>query len=99
MVEGQAAYEVYLVGIDGTEKPCKIGISNNADARVANLQTGVPWTLNLLFSIDCADRADALRKEAALHAEFAAWRLRGEWFDLTCDQIVGLEPLPGNTVQ
>lgn len=65
----------YLVGIEGSTH-VKIGFAKEPEKRVAYLQTGSPMTLSLLW-------AEEGVYEALLHAKFAPYRVRGEWFDFT----------------
>ena len=66
----------YVIGIEGSPL-VKIGYtSGDPKARVAQLQTGLPMQLTLLWST-FGDYEDEL------HDRFAAYRVRGEWFDLT----------------
>ena len=65
----------YLVAADGTHL-VKIGIAKDPMRRLKELQTGQPMELRLLWSV-------AGNYENDLHVHFAAYRVRGEWFDLT----------------
>ena len=65
----------YLVAADGTHL-VKIGIAKDPVRRLKELQTGQPMQLHLLWSV-------AGNYENDLHVHFAAYRVRGEWFDLT----------------
>lgn len=63
---------VVRVGDDG---PVKIGHTfGSPEARIRALQTAHPEPLQLLKVVEGA------RKEREMHEEFAAFRLRGEWF-------------------
>jgi hypothetical protein len=85
---------VYFVR-PGAELVVKIGSTVEAPAaRLAALQTGHHLTLSLLGAIDVRKagqwaslRTDfsaiARRREAEIHRQFAAERLRGEWFRLS----------------
>jgi hypothetical protein len=65
----------YLVAADGTHL-VKIGIAKDPMRRLKELQTGQPMELHLLWSV-------AGNYESDLHVHFGAYRVRGEWFDLT----------------
>jgi len=66
---------VYLIGSE-VIRPVKIGVSNDPEARLDDLQTGSPVPLLLLWQ---AHGGQGL--ESALHKRFAAHRTHGEWFD------------------
>lgn len=53
----------------------KIGTAGNPWARFGKIQSDCPGELTLLAVID-----GGAGEEAALHARFAAYRVRGEWF-------------------
>lgn len=76
---------VYIVAPVGKPGPCKVGISDNPDKRVASLSTGSPVPLRVaeVFSFSSRDAAAAM--EQRFHASYAAWRLNGEWFDIEFD--------------
>lgn len=66
----------YLLGIDGSPL-VKIGITTvSPKSRMAALQTGLPMQLVLLWFREGDFEAD-------LHVHFDAYRVRGEWFDLS----------------
>ncbi|MFE9432369.1 GIY-YIG nuclease family protein [Streptomyces sp. NPDC006640] len=70
------AASTYLIGIEGLPL-VKIGHTTlSPKARMSNLQTGQPLQLSLLWSCE-------FDYEAELHVHFDAYRVRGEWFDLT----------------
>ena len=70
-----AASFTYLMGAEGSNF-VKIGWARDPESRVAALQTGNPMTLSILWKVEGP-------YEARLHTEFAPYRVRGEWFDLT----------------
>lgn len=70
-----AKQHTYLIAADGTHL-VKIGLAKDPTRRLRELQTGQPMGLHLLWSI-------AEDYEHDLHVHFAAYRVRGEWFDLT----------------
>jgi len=59
----------------GNDGAIKIGISNNFEKRLAQLQTGSPYRLKVLLTINGNERL-----EKQLHNKFAEFRLSGEWF-------------------
>jgi predicted GIY-YIG superfamily endonuclease len=58
----------------------KIGVAANPQRRLNQLQTAFPYKLILLHVMETDE---ATQVEAALHREYAAKRLNGEWFALT----------------
>jgi len=73
--DGQESRWVYLVG-SLQARPVKIGVARDVDARVAELQTGSPVPLHLIWKT----RGGGVL-ERDLHARFAPYRIHGEWFD------------------
>lgn len=66
----------YLLGIEDSPL-VKIGHTTvNPKSRMAALQTGLPMQLSLLWFCEGDFESD-------LHVHFDAYRVRGEWFDLT----------------
>lgn len=59
----------------------KIGRSTNPGQREKTLQSEEPEIEMIFF------REAPSEVEAALHREFATWRVRGEWFELSKEQI------------
>lgn len=58
----------------GTDGPVKIGVAQDVEKRIKELQTGCPDDLRLIGRIqgNC---------ESELHKRFSQFRLRGEWFN------------------
>jgi hypothetical protein len=71
---------IYLI-INKAENFCKIGYSSNPDARLKQLQTGNPYSLDLITSIQ-----GDISLERELHKKFNHLKLQGEWFEYT-DEI------------
>lgn len=65
---------IYVIGSDEF-RPVKIG-TGNPENRLVELQVGNPFPLKILWT-----RTGGMLLEAALHARFADFRVRGEWFD------------------
>ncbi len=65
---------VYLIQC-GKNGPIKIGVSEDPAARLAMLQTATPEPLRLVCIIP-----QGIVSEGLLHGQFAALRIRGEWF-------------------
>lgn len=66
---------VYLI-VNKVENFCKIGFSNNPDARLKQLQTGNPYPLELISTIE-----GSIIDEKNLHNKFAHLSIQGEWFE------------------
>lgn len=66
---------LYLIRSEGRPRYLKIGISDDPERRVRDLQTGSPALLTLLAHITgCKER------ERYLHRRFRHLRAHGEWF-------------------
>jgi hypothetical protein len=76
---------IYVIG--GTEKPYKIGITNNPGRRLKNLQTGHPSKLRIHHVEPIPD--DQVRLiEQTIHKTINHKRLQGEWFDITLEDAI-----------
>lgn len=83
-------HHIYVIGREAG--PVKIGITSSLDTRLATIQTGCHFKIELLYFRLCRDRNHALEHERNFHAVYAENRLAGEWFDLTADlAIEGVE--------
>lgn len=67
---------VYLIKMDSC---FKIGIAQDVESRLAQLQTGSPYDLVV---VQCYEFQNAQIVEGALHQKFGGVRMRGEWFRL-----------------
>lgn len=83
-IKNEACY-VYLMW-DTTNGFHKIGISNNPRYRERTLQSEKP-TIELLKAKQYPTRLIAESIEAALHRAYSDKRLRGEWFNLSPEDI------------
>ena len=70
----------YVYVIIGAHGLCKIGISNDPDARIATLRTSSPYALDLAYVTPAQD-AFAVEQEA--HQMLWRFRANGEWFGVT----------------
>lgn len=67
----------------GKKGPIKIGYTDgDADQRLASLQPGNPFELNLLGCI-----SGDMEREKLIHQKFEAYRVRGEWFRATSELL------------
>ena len=83
----QSGY-IYLISMTDSagKRYCKIGLTNEVQKRMAILQCSSPFQLNLHCSYYVPD---SYAEESLLHEFFKSKRLKGEWFDLT-DEDVGI---------
>ena len=73
---------VYFVGCAGF---VKIGVTNNVPGRLSALRTASPFPVGLLGLVE-----GTAKDEADLHGYFKAKRVRGEWFALNEDDVLGI---------
>ena len=64
----------------GNRGAIKIGWAKNVESRMAELQTGNAFKLNVLTAIPCDSKEHAIATEQRFHRFFAKQRIRGEWF-------------------
>lgn len=78
---------VYIIGSSDTDF-IKIGVSNNVEKRLAQLQTGSWAELSVLYrSMVCSN---AFNIEAKIHAAIQEQHVRGEWYDIPVDKAISL---------
>lgn len=72
---------VYIITSDEFKQDgiYKIGITNNIERRLADMQTGCPF---ILYALRVFGTKNPLAVEVMLHSFFDKKRLRGEWFKL-----------------
>ena len=58
----------------------KIGKANDVYLRLCELQTGNPYKLRILLSVQMKNETSAYQLEQALHKRFYLDRMEGEWF-------------------
>ncbi|MCB0735994.1 MAG: GIY-YIG nuclease family protein [Bacteroidetes bacterium] len=80
---------VYLMK-DLTNESYKIGISNSPEYRERTLQSEKP-NIELLLTKEFHKRSIAQIFEKVLHEYFKNKRIRGEWFNLTTEDIIDLK--------
>lgn len=73
----QSGSVVYFIGADDRPDQVKIGVTANLRSRLRSLRTGMPGEIVVHLVIP-GTPVD----ERALHARFASFRLKGEWFQL-----------------
>lgn len=82
MTDGPPCY-VYIVQQwegDGIRGPLKIGIAEDPDLRLAELQCGNPRRLSVIARFPFLSRELAFAREQWLHRKFHHLNIRGEWF-------------------
>ena len=73
----KSIYTVYLIR---AEDYVKIGYARDPDKRLAELQTGNPKRLKMMFRIPATSKRHAADLESMLHEACAEHRRQGEWF-------------------
>jgi len=72
---------VYIIQSGGaTNMPIKIGMSDNPDKRIKQLQTGNPELLRIIAIIECKSREHASLVEKTFHREMTDKNILNEWF-------------------
>lgn len=71
---------VYFIRTRAKPPMVKIGKANDPQSRMAELQTGCPYNLELIGKIPCKSEAHAFEIEESAHHVFRKFRVRGEWF-------------------
>ncbi len=81
--------EVYVYIIENTYlHDTKIGISNNPEKRIKQLQTGNSRQLVIKYTIKFNTRNEANKLEYALHKKYSKHRLCGEWFEIDSNKVI-----------
>lgn len=65
----------------------KIGLSKDVDFRLTTMQTGNPVELELILKVGFKDSKSAYIAESAWHDFYSEYHHRGEWFNLTEEEI------------
>jgi hypothetical protein len=74
---------IYIIRVSGSTY-YKIGRTKKYRSRFDELQTSTPYTLETIAVFEVAD---AFKVEAYLHHKLANYKVRGEWFDFTNEQV------------
>lgn len=77
----------YIYVIGGTEKPYKIGITNNPERRLKNLQTGHPYELKIHYKEEIPESQVRLI-EQTIHKTIKHKQTKGEWFDISLEDAI-----------
>lgn len=68
----------------------KIGIANDVQSRLAQLSTGNPFELE---PVTVSGFDNAIAVETVLHQRFASRRRRGEWFELSAEDVIEFDKI------
>ena len=77
----------YIYVIGGTEKPYKIGITNNLKRRLKDIQTGHPFKLHVHYSEEIPMEQVRLI-EQNIHNTIRHKKTHGEWFDISLEDAI-----------
>lgn len=93
IMAGAVTGTVYVIGPDLPETPFKIGITVGKDTskRKTALQTAHWMELKLMWKSPVLDRADIIEKK--LHNHFKKKHERGEWYNITRQDIAEIPNL------
>jgi predicted GIY-YIG superfamily endonuclease len=77
----------------------KIGVSDDPEIRLKQMQTGTSRILRIIAKFPFANRTEAFNMEKQLHVEYAYLRTTGEWFKrrLLHDLKAGSKRIIGGT--
>ena len=79
---------LYVIGKE--DGPVKVGFSFNPAKRAADLQTGCPFRLQVLYQRAARNIKDAWQHEQIFHDVHRASRLVGEWFSIDAAAAIEL---------
>ncbi|MBI5959074.1 MAG: GIY-YIG nuclease family protein [Chloroflexi bacterium] len=81
--------QVHYVYFIHQPSPCclKIGMTGNLRRRVKQILRGNPNRLFLEGAIECPNMRTAKRIEEALHVQYGNYRLAGEWFSISLEEV------------
>jgi hypothetical protein len=76
----------FVYVIRGAHNVCKIGVSTNPMARLAQIKTGSPFPVS--FAFVGAVNGDGYDIEAKAHQLLSRCRVQGEWFDCQAEMAI-----------
>lgn len=80
---------LYIISAGRFENaPVKIGVADDVQQRLTELQCGNHEELYITAAIPCRSRRHAYGIETFLHKSFKKWRIRGEWFSSKCVSLI-----------
>lgn len=77
-MDTQVTHVLYL--IQAESGPVKIGVSNDFNRRLSQLQTSTHETLTVVYTLACSSMEQASQIERVLHQRYKHVHIRGEWF-------------------
>lgn len=78
---------VYVLEANGI---CKVGVAKSITTRVASMQTGNPYKIEVVAEFRFNDERTARDIEAEVHRMLTHYRMQGEWFNTGKEEIVEL---------
>lgn len=79
--------EVTAVYVLKSDKYYKIGVSSAISKRIGMLQTGNPYTIELIHQKYFTSSVEAYKEEKRLHLLYKDKQVQREWFELTLEDI------------
>lgn len=81
---------IYIISqVKHQNGPVKIGISDNPQKRLKQIQTGHPEKIEIKHLEEISTRRKTLELEKNLHRDFSIYRSHGEWFNMNVDEAIG----------
>ena len=77
--------------------PFKIGIAGNVKTRRSIANVGNPQYLFVHYQVDMGGKLEAEAAEREAHYHFAAKHIRGEWFNLTVEDLPNIRQVVHNS--
>ena len=79
---------VYIIQAgDKKNAPIKVGVSDDPEKRLKQLQTGNPKVLRLLMSFECKNKEHAFNLEKTLHLMLSGQGILNEWFSCSRTKV------------
>jgi hypothetical protein len=76
--------------LDESQKYYKIGYTKrNVEKRIKELSTSSAYTFELVKTYPCSIKGSTL--ENLLHKQYFSKKIKGEWFELTIEDIINFE--------
>jgi hypothetical protein len=89
IVHNELVSNIYVISsINHNNGPVKIGISDNPDKRVKQLQTAFPEKLEIKYIEPFTTKIKARTFEKYLHKDISHLKSHGEWFSITVQEAI-----------